>query len=112
MTYFIENHIAYVCIAITCRIILGLADQKVQLVAFSILASSFPNSREKIFGYASIASGTGLLVGPILGEFMNNKMGGYLPSFLAFAALEVVIGIISAFLLPASLNGEPIISND
>jgi len=81
-------------------------------VAFSVLASSFPNTREKVFGYAETASGIGLLVGPILGEFMNNKMGGYLPSFLAFAAMEVIIGLMSAFLLPASLNRKPVISNE
>jgi hypothetical protein len=54
----------------------------------------------------------GLLVGPILGEFMNNNLGGYLPSFLAFAVLEVIVGTLSAFLLPASLNRKPVISNE
>jgi MFS family permease len=84
----------------------------VQLVAFSILASSFPNTREKVFGYSETASGIGLLSGPILGEFMYNQMGGYFPSFLAFVGLEMVIGILCIFLLPATFNKKPVISNE
>jgi hypothetical protein len=43
---------------------------------------------------------------------MYNKMGGYLPSFLAFAAMEVIVGTMCLFLLPASLNGKPVVSNE
>jgi hypothetical protein len=43
---------------------------------------------------------------------MNNKMGGYLPSFLAFVGLEIGIGLLCAFLLPASLNKKPVVSNE
>ena len=84
----------------------------VQLVAYSVLASSFPSTREKVFGYAETASGVGLLTGPIMGEFMNNYMGGYLPSFLAFAAMEVIVGTMCLFLLPRSLNQKPVVSNE
>ncbi len=59
-----------------------------------------------------MASGVGLLVGPILGEFMNNKMGGYLPSFLTFAAMEAIICIMCLVMLPSSLNKKPVVSNE
>jgi MFS family permease len=77
-----------------------------------VLASNFPNNREQVLGYAETASGIGLLFGPILGEFMSNYGGGYLPSFLLFAGLEVFVGILNALLLPSTLNKRPVISNE
>ena len=54
----------------------------------------------------------GLLIGPIAGEFVNNRLGGYLPSFLFFAGLQVLSGILNMVLLPSSLNRKPVISNE
>ena len=54
----------------------------------------------------------GLLIGPIAGEFVNNNLGGYLPSFLFFAGLLALSGILNLVLLPASLNGKPVVSNE
>jgi len=77
-----------------------------------VLASSFASKREKIFGYAETAGGVGLLIGPIAGEFVNNNLGGYLPSFLFFAGLLVLSGILNIVLLPSSLNGKPVVTNE
>jgi hypothetical protein len=54
----------------------------------------------------------GLLIGPIVGEFINNNLGGYLPSFLFFAGLQALSGILNIVLLPSSLNRKPAISNE
>ncbi len=43
---------------------------------------------------------------------MNNKAGGYLPSFLTFAVMEALVFIVCFFMLPASLNGKPQVSNE
>jgi hypothetical protein len=52
------------------------------------------------------------LAGPIIGEFINNKMGGYFPSFLFFASMLALAGIANAFMLPASLNRKPEVTNE
>ena len=54
----------------------------------------------------------GLLIGPISGEYINNNLGGFLPSFLFFAGLQAASGILNIFLLPSSLNRKPEISNE
>jgi MFS family permease len=50
------------------------------------------------------------MVGPLIGNFMNNSLG-YFPAFLTFAALLAVSGIINLILQPNSLNSKPIISS-
>ena len=81
-------------------------------MAYSVLASSFASKREKVFGYAETASGIGLLAGPIIGEFGNNYLGGYFPSFLCFAGLLSISGLLNLILLPSFLNRKPTISNE
>jgi MFS family permease len=54
----------------------------------------------------------GLLIGPIAGTFVNTNLGGYLPSFLFFAGLLALSGILNIVLLPSSLNRKPVISNE
>jgi MFS family permease len=84
----------------------------VQSLTYSIITSSFASRREQIIGYAETAGGLGLLAGPIIGEFINNKMGGYFPSFLFFASMLALAGISAFILLPSSLNRKPIVSNE
>ena len=65
-----------------------------------------------MIGYAEAAAGSGLMIGPIIGEFIFNKMGGYFPSFLFFGFFLGLAGLLNIILLPSTLNRKPIITNE
>ncbi len=88
-----------------------MGDQSVQTTTYSVITSTFASNREKILGYLESASGVGLLIGPLAGEFINSRMG-YLPSFMFFAGLLGLAGLLNLFLLPSSLNGAPIVTEE
>lgn len=52
------------------------------------------------------------MIGPIIGEFIFNKMGGYFPSFLFFGSFLGLAGLSNLILLPSSLNKLPVVSNE
>lgn len=52
------------------------------------------------------------MVGPLIGEYVNINFGGYLPSLLVFSSLLALNGFVNLFLLPATLNRKPVISNE
>jgi hypothetical protein len=52
------------------------------------------------------------LIGPIIGEFIFNKMGGYFPSFLFFGIFLGLAGLSNLILLPSTLNRKPVITNE
>ncbi len=83
-----------------------------QSITYSILTSSFASRREQIIGYAETAGGCGLLIGPIIGEFIFNQMGGYFPAFLFFGTFLGLAGLSNLLLLPSTLNRKPVITNE
>ena len=67
------------------------------------MTNTFSENRERAIGFGETAAGLGLMVGPILGGFLNTTFGyAYcyyiLAGFLAFAALFNVI------VMPSSIN--------
>lgn len=52
------------------------------------------------------------MIGPIIGEFIFSKMGGYFPAFLFFGVFLAIAGISNVILLPSSLNCKPVVTNE
>ena len=63
----------------------------------------FPENREKYLGMGEAAAGVGLMVGPVLGGFLNTYLG-YRDCFFVFSGIIAVNIFISFFVLPNSLN--------
>ena len=97
--------------ALLFRFIQGIGDQFVQTTCYSVLSSAFPETREKILGFAETSAGIGLMIGPIIGGRMNNAFG-YLICYMAFSGLLFCAGIMTFCLLPSSLNAKPVVTED
>lgn len=74
-----------------------------------MLSSVFPETREKVLGYAETAAGIGLMIGPVIGGGMNAARG-YLFCYLAFSCMLAVVGLVTFILLPKSLNDKPVVT--
>jgi MFS family permease len=81
-------------VAVLCRFIQGIGDQFVSTAFYSVLSSTFPDSRERIIGFIETAAGLGLMIGPILGGPMN-VFFGYLPCYLIFTSFLILLVIIN-----------------
>jgi MFS family permease len=95
--------------ALICRFIQGTGDQFVQTTTYSVLSSVFPETREKVLGYAETAAGIGLMIGPVIGGGMNAARG-YLFCYMAFSCMLAVVGVVTFILLPNSLNAKPVVT--
>ena len=51
------------------------------------------------------------MLGPVIGGAMNSKLG-FLPCYMIFSAIIVVVGITTAILLPSSLNDKPVVTEN
>ncbi len=71
-----------------------------------MLSSTFPNSREKILGYAETAAGVGLMIGPVIGGTLNTWLK-YFSTYLIFAGMLAINGIIVFIFMPNELNNKP-----
>lgn len=54
-------------------------------------------------GYGEAAAGVGLMIGPVLGGFLNTYLG-YRDCFLVFSGIIAFTTIFCFFILPDSLN--------
>jgi len=72
-------------------------------IGYSILTSVFPENREKYLGYGEASAGVGLMVGPVLGGFLNTYMG-YRNCFLVFSGIIAITTGVCIYFLPTSLN--------
>lgn len=106
LTDYISDDNTFYIVALLCRFVQGTGDQLVQTTTYSVLSSTFPTTREKILGYAEVAAGVGLMIGPILGGTLNTLLQ-YMPTYLIFAGMLTVNGIIVFIVMPNSLNESP-----
>jgi MFS family permease len=106
MTDFIKGDTAYYFIALASRLVLGTGDQFIQTTTYSVLSSTFPNRREKILGYAETAAGVGLVIGPVIGGILNTWLKYFL-TYLIFAGMLAINGIIVFVFMPNELNNNP-----
>ena len=96
-------------LAVLCRFIQGVGDQFVSIAFYSILSSTFPDSRERILGFIETAAGLGLMVGPLMGGPMN-VIFGYVTCYMIFTSFLVLMTILDFCLLPTSLNAKPVVT--
>jgi len=68
---FVKDSTTFFVLALIIRFTQGLGDTFVQTTTYSVLSSTFPHTREKIFGYIETASGTGLMIGPNIAGPVN-----------------------------------------
>ena len=72
-------------------------------IGYSILTFAYAENREKYLGMGEAATGIGLMVGPVIGGLINTFFG-YVATFLFFALILLLAGILCFFFLPKSLN--------
>jgi MFS family permease len=108
---FVGDSTNFFLLALVIRFIQGIGDTFTQTTMYSLLSSSFPHSRDKIFGYIETASGIGLMIGPNVASPVNSALG-YLPAYFVFTVMLAISGIIVFFLLPDKLNNKFVIAEE
>lgn len=88
------------CIARVCQ---GAAAGVVEVAVPAIISQQFPKSNELYQGYAVMAMGLGLTLGPVIGA-ASFKYLTFTASMFLFALIVLTTGCYAISLLPNSLN--------
>jgi MFS family permease len=72
---------------------------------YSLVATEFPNEREKYFGYIEMSLGIGMFAGPFMSGILYQYIG-YFGTFMMFAVILMIGVVIDFFLLPSRLNNK------
>lgn len=71
----------------------------------AIISQQFPNKNEVYQGYAVMALGMGLTIGPVFGSIVFSFFS-YSASMIVFSVIVFSVGIYGVILIPENLNQE------
>ena len=95
----IESNLTVIVLALICRFIQGVCVGFETTARLIIVTTDYPDQKVELIGYIDAACGTCLITGPILGSILYNQFG-FKGCFLIFGGFQIVIGIITRFMLP------------
>lgn len=99
LRFYKQDHTLFITLAFIIRIIEALGNAAFLTASFAIIAKEFPDNVSVTFASLETFFGLGLIVGPMVGGFLY-QLGGY---FLPFATLGLLLfstAIITACILP------------
>ena len=70
---------------------------------YSLVATEFPDNREKYFGYIELCLGMGMFFGPFISGVLYQYLN-YFGTFMLFASFLAVGLVFALTLLPSRLN--------
>jgi MFS transporter, ACDE family, multidrug resistance protein len=111
---YIEKDSAFFWTSIGLRLIQGFGDSCASISIFSIIGTEYTENQELYFGYLESAVGIGLMLGPVIGQLMYNKVG-FEKTFYCTAIIISVSLLLQLFLIPRRLNysvGESIVKDE
>lgn len=93
----------FFAVAMSGRMLQGLADALVCITIPAIIAIEFPKDNEVYQAYLEMAMGIGLTLGPVMCSAVYDKLG-FTNTFLYFAAFTVIFGFSSVAFIPSSVD--------
>lgn len=95
----VEDHTIFITLAFIIRIIEALGNAAFLTASFAIIAKEFPNNVSVTFASLETFFGLGLIVGPMVGGFLY-QLGGYFLPFVTLGLLLFSTAFITACILP------------
>ena len=99
-----DTHDLFFLLAMTARVIQGMADAFVITTCFSVVAIEFPVYTERYVGYIEIAYGLGWMLGPLLGFVLMQIFNSVMYAFYAQGVLLAIGLLFVLFTFPSHLN--------
>eukprot|EP00347_Sterkiella_histriomuscorum_P005636 403355840 len=100
---YIENDITFFIVSIFLRILQGFGDACVSNACLSLVSSEFPTRREQFYGYTESALGTGLMLGPVIGQALYTALD-FEYTFYCTTGILCMPLILVIFLIPNKMN--------
>ncbi|XP_075239807.1 MFS-type transporter SLC18B1-like [Convolutriloba macropyga] len=101
---FIKSNTVFVVFSIVVRFLMGVALSVFFCSGSALFLSMFPEDPGKIFSYVSMAMSVGFILGTPVGSFCYG-FGGYTMPFLIVGSSQVILSILTFFILPSD-NGK------
>ena len=98
-----ETDGAFYAVSIIARGLQGAADAFIFVTVPSIIAIEWPEKNETYQGYAGIAMGVGLMLGPVIASTVV-RFAEYFWTLIFFAILVFVLGFTAACFIPKRLD--------
>jgi len=96
---FFEPGVEFIVMSVFIRIIHAIANALVITSTFTYTACEFPSSVAKIFSMTRCVMNVAQLGGPVLGGVLY-EAGGFFCPFVIMGSIQVVLSLISAFVMP------------
>ena len=89
--------------AVALKFVSGIADAFISTAFYSIITIEFQTKKEQYSGYAQTALGIGLMLGPVLGSMLYDRIQ-FRNTFIVIAGI-IFLGVFSTILtIPSSIN--------
>ena len=93
-------------VSFIARTLQGVAEAVIGCAIPSIVASEYADDRQELYiGYVEMSIGAGLCMGPLIGAIVYRYVS-YTGTFVVFAGLILVFGLLTTFMIPQRLNNS------
>lgn len=100
---YVNDGYVFFILAIVMRILQGIGTSFNMTSIYSLVATEFPDSRERHYGYIEMSLGIGMFLGPFISGVLYQYIH-YIGTFMLFAGFLLLGFILDIILLPQRLN--------